>query len=241
LKENSDGIINALDKLQVSRNRNILIIIDQFEELFRYRIQGKATGYNSDQSTFLNILTNVLISKDLNIHIVIAIRPDYISECSQYKEFTHIINNSNFLIPQMSRENLREVIEAPLRLSGEKIESELVETILNDVSTQTDPLIILQHAMMRTWACWEELNESERPLGYSDYHSIGTMDESISRHADEVYNNLTRKSKDICERLFKIITTTDQSKRGITRPSKVEILKNMKPTTKKLVQFKIVI
>ena len=226
LKINSDGIINSLDNLQVNRKENVLIIIDQLEELFRYRIQGKASGSGTIQSSFLNLLTNTLHREDLNIYIVIAIRPDFITECSQYKDFIHIINSSNFLIPQMSRENFREVIEAPLRISGEKIEEELVETLLNDISTQNDQLIILQHAMMRTWARWKELDEPDRPISYSDYQSIGSMNDSISRHTDEVYNNLSSRSKEICERLFKIITTTDHSKRGISRPSKVNVLKN---------------
>ncbi len=224
LKINSDGIINTLDKLQFSRKENVLIIIDQLEELFRYRIPGKAAG--SDQSVFLNLLTNILNREDLNIYIVIAIRPDFISECSQYKDFIHIINSSNFLISQMNTQSLREVIEAPLIVSGEKIDEELVETLLNDISANDDQLIILQHAMMRIWARWKELDEPDRPLGYSDYQSIGSMNDAISRHADEVCNSLSSRSKEICEKLFKIITTTDHGKKGISRPSKVKAVKN---------------
>lgn len=226
LKINSDGIINTFDNLQYSRKENVLIIIDQLEEIFRYRMPGKAAGSGSDQSLFLNLLTNTLSREDLNIYFVIAIRPDFISECSQYKDFIHIINSSNFLISQMSKQSFREVIESPLIVSGEKIEEELVETLLNDISANDDQLIVLQHAMMRIWARWKELDEPERPLGYSDYQSIGSMNDAISRHADEVYNSLSSRSREICEKLFKIITSTDNGKKCISRPAKVKAVKN---------------
>ena len=39
-----------------------------------------------------------------------------------------------------------------------------MDTLLNDIGDQTDQLPVLQHALMRTWAHWQELDEPDRPI-----------------------------------------------------------------------------
>ena len=73
---------------------------------------------------------------------------------------------------------------------------------------------------------WKELDEPERPLDFSDYFSIGTMRDAISRHADEIYEKLDRESKIICEKLFKIITGKGSDNKGIRYPSNIKTLRS---------------
>ena len=46
--------------------------------------------------------------------IVLTMRSDFIGECSQFQELTSLINDSNFLVPQMTRENFSQAIMGPL-------------------------------------------------------------------------------------------------------------------------------
>ena len=78
---------------------------------------------------------------------------------------------------------------------------------------------------MRIWLHWEELDEHDRPLGIADYQSVGTMNDAISRHADEIYEKLGGDGKRICEKLFKIITGKGSDNKGIRYPSNVKTIK----------------
>lgn len=73
---------------------------------------------------------------------------------------------------------------------------------------------------------WKELDEPERPLDFSDYFSIGTMRDAISRHADEVYDKLSPDTKKICERFFKIITGKGSDNKGVSYPSNFSDLRS---------------
>jgi hypothetical protein len=84
---------------------------------------------------------------------------------------------------------------------------------------------------MRTWNRWKELEEPERPLSLSDYYSIGTMKDAISRHADEEYEKLSPEGKKICERLFKIITGKGSDNKGIRYPSNIKTIRAAVPCT----------
>ena len=56
----------------------------------------------------------------------------------------------------MALENYKEVIEGPVNYAGAKIDPDLVDKVLIDISKQTYQLPVLQHVMMRTWAHWQK-------------------------------------------------------------------------------------
>jgi hypothetical protein len=148
-------------------------------------------------------------------------RSDFIGECAHFQGFTQLINNSNYLVPHMSRENYRAAIEGPVKYAGASIDLKLVETLLDDIGDQTDQLPVLQHALMRTWSHWQQLDEPNRAINFTDYDSVGTMSDAMSRHANEAYEELSLRGKEICEKTFKTITEKGADNKGIRHPSSV--------------------
>jgi WD40 repeat protein len=211
----------------VKKDDNVILIIDQFEEIFRYFSPRKSEISNSAAIKFVDFLVNSVIKPDENIFIIVTMCSEYLGECSHYKGLTRLVNNSNYLVPDMGTENLREVIERPVNYAGAKIDPALVETLLNDIKNRSDQLPVLQHAMMRTWARWQELDEPDRPLNKADYDSIGTISDAVLQHANEVYDELNRRGKEICEILFKTITRKGSDNKGIRHPSDIETIRSV--------------
>ncbi len=106
-------------------------------------------------------------------------------------------------------------------MPGQKSILLLVDLLLKDIGDGTDQLPVLQHAMMRTWNHWKELNDPARPLSKTDYDSVGTMSDAMSLHANEAYEELSLRGKEICERMFKTITEKGADNKGIRHPSNV--------------------
>ena len=126
----------------------------------------------------------------------------------------------------MKREHFREAIVGPVESAGAKIDHDLVELLIDEVNERADQLPVLQHALMRTWTRWQEMDEPERPIDFSDYSSVGTMKDAISRHADEIYNRLTQNGRKICEKLFKIITGKGSDNKGLRYPSNIKTIRS---------------
>lgn len=224
LKEEKDGIRSVIEKMPLTAGSRVLLFIDQFEELFRYGTPEAGKGTGQDTGAFLELLTNAVKDQKISFYLIIAIRSDLLTACEPFRGFTELLNNSNFLVSGLNRENFREIITGPIINAGATIEEDLVELILNEISERSDQLPVLQHAMMRTWAHWQEMNEPERPVDYSDYSSAGTVKHSISGHADEIYGELSEEEKRICQRLFRIITARGSDNRGFRYPSKIKTL-----------------
>jgi len=225
LKDNPDGITDAIRILSPENKDKTLVFVDQFEELFRYGSPETGIGTGADTSGFIDLLTNAITRDNPGVYLVVALRSDLIAECSHYRSFTNLVNNSNYLVSRMDRESFREAIVGPVKNAGADIENDLVELLINEVNDRTDQLPVLQHTLMRIWLHWEELDEHDRPLGIADYQSVGTMNGAISRHADEIYEKLGGDGKRICEKLFKIITGKGSDNKGIRYPSNVKAIK----------------
>ena len=227
LKTNPDGLRVLIKDLVIKNNEKVLILIDQFEELFRYNISGAGSNQGEYTARFVSLLENAVSQAGTEIYSIITMRSDFIGECAHYQGFTQLVNNSNYLVPHMSRENYRAAIEGPVKYAGATIDQKLVETLLNDIGDQTDQLPVLQHALMRTWAYWQELDDPNRPLSFTDYDAVGTMADAMSRHANEAYEELSQRGREICEKTFRNITEKGADNKGIRHPLRVSAIKRI--------------
>ena len=222
-----NGIVSALNKHIIRNNEKLVLVVDQFEEIFRYSTLGSGGSKGTYAAEFVEKLVSAVNTPDSGIYTILTMRSDFIGECAHYQGLTLLINNSNYLVPHMNRENYREAIEGPVNYAGAAIDPGLVEKILNDIGDRTDQLPVLQHALMRTWTYWQELDEPERSLGVTDYESVGTMSHAMSRHANEAFEELDQRGKEICEKIFKTITEKGADNKGIRHPSSVLTIKSI--------------
>ena len=203
---------------------NFFILIDQFEELFRYKREEEHLGGNNGSFSYVNLIKDVVQQDDVPIYVTLTMRSEFTGDCAQFPEFTKIINRSNYLIPQLTRNQAQQVIEGPVAVGGAQITSRLTQQLLNDVGGNQEQLPILQHALMRTWDYWRENSKGKQPLDLIHYESVGTIHEALSQHANEAYDELDENQKRICEIIFKTITEKSTENVGIRRPTPLNVI-----------------
>lgn len=224
IRKDENGIINAINKLKLKKDIKSLLIIDQFEELFRFGPVTKLSPGRRDNRFFINLLVNAVRDESSGISVILTMRSDYIGECAHYQGLTELINNSNYLLPYMTEDDYRDVIVKPVEHAGSKIDNELVDLIIDDIGERTDQLPVLQHALMRTWDNWVSMGVPDKPLSVANYDAIGKMSGAMSRHADEAYEELQAREKEICEVLFRTITEKGPDNKGVRHPTRLKTI-----------------
>ena len=224
LHRSSLGLVECVKQLKAPPDENILILVDQFEELFRFKASREDHLTFDESEAFVKLLVEAVEQKEQPIYVVLTMRSDFIGDCSQFQELTEEINYSNYLVPQMTRDDFRDAIEGPVAVGGATIEKALVQQLLNEVGDDPDQLPILQHALMRTWEYWEQLNDPAKSISLSDYEAIGKMEKALSEHANEAFDELSAGGKRVCESMFKTLTEKGTDNRGIRHPTRVEVL-----------------
>ncbi len=153
-------------------------------------------------------------------------RSDYLGDCAHFTGLPEALNDSQFLVPRMTRAQLRDAIECPVAVGGAHITPRLVQRLLHEIEEipaspnepraarrDQDELPVLQHALMRMWDVSRAARERGEPIDLPHYEQppVETLRHALDRHAEEVYQGLpTDLHRDVA-RLR--ISATDRSRR----------------------------
>jgi len=224
LRSGPHGLAEVSRFLQTFRQDNVFFMLDQFEELFRYHDSSDSADAENDAQAYVNLILHAIQQTDTPIFVALTMRSDFIAKCAVYPGLTQVVNQSNYLVPQMTREQKKLAIEGPVAVAGGKISQRLVKRLLNDMGKNQDQLPILQHALMRTWDYWVKNHEPGEPMDIRHYNAIGRIEQALSQHANEVLEELSPREREIAEVLFKSITEKSSDSRGMRRPGKLGLI-----------------
>src|ERR1043166_3439229 len=215
-------------------DRPIIILVDQFEELFRYAVSDSNAAVN-----FVEILVRSAAAKGA-IYVVITIRTDELEKCSRYPELTHLINESQFLTPVLDRYQIQHAIEGPVALFGGSISPEFSTWLLNSLEDELDRLPLMQHALKLLYS---EKSSTERrhdvTLGMDDFIRVFKLStdldlsspegrralrSSLSDRLTQRYNELPERLQSAARQVFCALTAIESQHRDIRRPQKLGVL-----------------
>ncbi|MFO1433116.1 MAG: WD40 repeat domain-containing protein [Candidatus Competibacteraceae bacterium] len=212
------GLVEIRREVALPENTNLLVLVDQFEEIFRYRQQYDI----NEADAFVALLLASAAQSEARLYVLITMRSDFLGDCTLFAGLPEALNDSQFLTPRLTREQLQEAIIGPARVFGGEVEPALVNRLLNDMGTDPDQLPLMQHALMRLWN--RASRQSPVLLTLRDYEVIGGLKEALSRHADEAYERLDESQKAIAETLFRSLCERSAARRDTRRPVRLDNL-----------------
>ena len=174
LRASAFGLAEIVDTLDTAAPR-ILLVVDQFEELFRYGEEASGAaraGMREEARAFVELLLAATEAPEGQLHVCVTMRSDYFGNCAAYAGLSEAVSASQFLVLLPLRGQLEEAIRGPIAKVGGLIEEALVQRLLVDVEGQADQLPLLQHTLRRLW---EEASGSPPTLRVADYVTVGRV------------------------------------------------------------------
>ncbi|MBN1579002.1 MAG: hypothetical protein JW913_20740 [Chitinispirillaceae bacterium] len=222
LRSGPEGLIKVSELTRPICNKTRLIVIDQFEELFRYRNQQDMDSSLAEASQFVALILNAIQQSTTSIYISFSMRSDFIDSCTQFPGLPEAISRGGYLVPRLTSEEKRLAIGGPAAACGGEISDALMQRLLEDVGNEPDQLPVLQHALMRTWDNWERAGAPDTRIDIRHYEAIGTIHNALSLHGEEIFNDLAdERQQYITEKLFKTLTNIVQDGKRTRRPTQL--------------------
>ena len=213
------SLVEELREHPLPDRGNLLVLADQFEELFRY--QGLAA--REEAEAFVALLLVSTRQRQAPIYIVLTMRSDFLGRCAEFDGLAEAITDAQYLCPRLSREQSLSAIEGPANVFGGKVEPRLAARIVNDMGNDPDQLPLMQHLLMRLWQRAQAHNAKTSVLRLDDYIAEGGLKDSLSRHADEILGEITATSPERIEttrRLFCLLVD-GEGENAVRRPTRV--------------------
>jgi hypothetical protein len=202
LRRGRYGLLNAFHAATLSSHTNLLVLVDQFEEIFRYRQSGDA----DEADAFVNLLLASSATREMPIYIVLTMRSDYLGKCAQFDTLPEAVSASQYLVPRLTRDQMWQDIAEPASLFGGEVKPQLVNQLINEAGRDPDQLPLLQHLLMRMWLGQDATGDREPCIDENDYRRAGGFGQALSSHANEIYNRLTAEQQKLAEVLFRCLT-----------------------------------
>ena len=180
------GLAEAVRRGRLPAGARVLVVVDQFEEIFRFRRMADP----EEAAAFVKLLLQAAADPDAPVSVVITLRSDTLGACADFRDLPEAASRGGYLVPRLRRTQRQEAIVRPVALRGAAIAPRLVQRLLNDVSDDFDDLPVMQHALSRTWRRWAEACGGSRPIDLADYQATGGAAQALDSHADEAWQSL---------------------------------------------------
>jgi WD40 repeat protein/energy-coupling factor transporter ATP-binding protein EcfA2 len=210
LRRSSFGLANALDEIPNLSDKSILLVVDQFEEIFRYA--------GDEAVRFVQVLLEISRDRTHVVNVLLTMRADFIGDCARFYDLPEAVSAAQFLVPSLTRDQRDDVIRKPIEKAQATIDSTLVERLLNDARGENDQLPVLQHCLARLWESAKPSTSGEkRHLSQQDYEAVGQISGALSKHGNDVMNDLPDELKLAVEQLFRSLSKVDEEGRATRR------------------------
>jgi hypothetical protein len=237
LDASSLGLASVARRLLRDTSDCLLVVADQFEEIFRFGRIARSVDAHAQATACVDLLINACQQDDVPVYVVMTMRSDYLGDCAHFTGLPEALNDSQFLVPRMTRAQLRAAIECPVAVGGGRISPRLVQRLLYEIDGTSshnasradgprqqdqDQLPVLQHALMRMWDVSREARERGEPIDVTHYEQppVETLRHALDRHAEEVYGELPSDGhRDVARLMFQQLTDRDTENREMRRPT----------------------
>lgn len=214
-----------LEDANAKTPQRILLVVDQFEELFTL------CRDDLEREQFIDNLVNALSQAPRSsgdsrapletpaITLVLTIRADFYAHLAEYPELRELVAKQQEYIGLMNADELRRAIEEPAKAGHWEFEPGLVDLILRDVGDEPGALPLLSHALLETWK-----RRSGHLMTLKGYHDAGGVRGAIALTAETTYQQLTPEEQIIARNIFLRLTELGAGTEDTRRRAEIEEL-----------------
>ena len=203
------GLLRATKQI-LPDNGELLLVIDQFEELFSLTTDERL------RHRFLQSLATVAADERSRVRVVATLRADYLDRPLAVADFGSLVADALLPVPIPAREELARAIVDPATAAELDFEGGLIPRIIDDVVDQPGALPLMQYALT-------ELVEARDGLllTAAAYERIGGVTGALATRAEEIYEGLSPSAQEVTRevflRLVRVSDEADDTRRRVRR------------------------
>ncbi|MFW2335710.1 protein kinase domain-containing protein, partial [Ilumatobacter sp.] len=175
LRDGERGILRSVRRCLASDRDRVLLVIDQFEEVF--------VGASADVAhDFLRALATTVEDPTSPVRIVITLRADFYDRPLAHPQFASVLKETAVDVTPLAPDELERAVVEPARRVGVELEPGLAARIAAESTGQPAPLPLLQYALAELF----ERRDGSR-LTVAAYDEIGGLTGALTARAESIH------------------------------------------------------
>jgi WD40 repeat protein/serine/threonine protein kinase/DNA-binding XRE family transcriptional regulator len=217
------GLLRAARLILADDESELLLVIDQFEELFTL------VDHEQVRAHFLNSILAAVTDPRSRVRVIVTLRADFYDRPLRYADLGELVRQRTEVVLPLAAEELSQTIAGPAERVGLTLDPGLVTTIVRDVAEQPGALPLLQYALTELFS-----RRIGRVLPLAAYVATGGVASALAQRADALYTQLDASGQARARQLFlRLVTPGDgvEDTRRRVRRSELETTTDHRPPT----------
>ncbi len=202
----------ALHRLAHQLPGELLVVVDQFEELFT------VCRDDDERAAFLALLTSATRATNSRCRVVLAVRADFHVHLVRRPELAEALRRGYVLVRPMQPDELRAAIAEPAIQAGCRVETTLLARVLADSIGQPGALPFVSQALLETWR-----RRRGTTLTLAGYEACGGIDTALTQAAEDTYARLSPGLRERARQILQRFVTPDVTTRRIKRAALTDL------------------
>lgn len=197
LEGSADGLSHVTADLLPPDTAGLLLVIDQFEELF-VRPAPEA------RRAFLEMLVSA-VDSDVPLRVVVTLRADFYDRPLADAALGPLVRDNTVALAAIDAKGLEQAITGPAATVGITVEPALIGELIAEVRDAPGSLPLLQYALTELY----ELR-SGPALDLETYAAIGGVSGALVKRAEQIYASVPEGERSVVRLLFlRLISATE--------------------------------
>ena len=193
------GLLRVIKQILPADDSRLLLIIDQFEELF------SMVASEETRRLFLDSLLTVASDQRSRVKVVLTMRADFFDRPLEHPEFGDLVVAGDGRCHCPDRGGAGPGHSRPGSGVGVELEPGLVGEMIHEVEGQPGALPLLQYALTELFK-----RREGNLLTAHAYRATGGVLGALGRRAEELYEELSPQAKEAARQLFLRLVTVDE-------------------------------
>jgi ABC-type glycerol-3-phosphate transport system substrate-binding protein len=184
------GINRAVDRVLPADDAALLVVVDQFEELFTHSPPDTT-------ARFLDALVEAIHGDHSRVKVVVTLRADFYDRPLRHRGMGELLRMGTEVLTPMSPDELERAVSGPAERVGARVEPALVGELVAAVADRPVALPLLQYTLTEVF---------DRRIGgmltLSAYRELGGISGALADRAEALYAELGPDEQRSAQQVF---------------------------------------
>jgi ABC-type glycerol-3-phosphate transport system substrate-binding protein len=192
------GLQRAIERVLPDDGSQLVLLIDQFEELFTQVEPSTASRFAA------NIVSAVTDERS-RVRVVATLRADFYDRPLQHRGLGELLRDGTEIITPMTPQELERAITRPAEQHGVSFEPPLVAELLREVTDRAGALPLLQYTLTELF----DSRHGDR-IHRAAYEQLGGMSGALLKRSEGLLTSLGPGAEEVARQVFlRLVTFTE--------------------------------
>ncbi len=200
------GVRRAVERVLPDGRDQLLLVIDQFEELFTQVDEETA-------NRFIDELVELVKAPHSRTRVVVTLRADFYDRPLRHRGLGELLRDGTEVITPMSIEELEAAITGPAAKVGVNVDSLVVAEMVGEIVDRPGALPLMQYTLTELFDA-----RVDRTITIGAYRAGGGVSRTLAKRADSLLSSLGPDAAETVRHVFlRLVSLDDDSTSVPTR------------------------